>query len=83
MTKEKFTIKTIKQITRDELMKYTIRESKYGLFISSTTCGVDMVTAPTEESCRRVTEGIHIPSLLGEFDGDKTTSGSAVVGGKL
>ena len=48
---------------------YTIEKSRYGLYTSITTDGERMVTALTEDACRLVTDDIHIPVMLGTFEG--------------
>ena len=53
-----------------EIPDYTITKTRYGLYESVTTSGLKMVTAPSEEACRFVTNHIHIPVLLGTFDGE-------------
>ena len=63
--------------------KYTITESRFGLFTSYLEDGTAMVTGATEEACRFCTDHIHIPSLKGEFKGFTSQPRSAVVGGKL
>ena len=62
---------------------YIIEKSRFGLYTSITTDGVRMVTGPTEDATRWVTNHIHIPVLMGTFDGYTSVSRSAVVGGKL
>ncbi len=52
-----------------ETPDYIIEKTRYGLYESVTTSGLRMVTAPSEEACRTVTDTIHIPVLLGTFDG--------------
>ena len=64
-------------------MKYTIKETRYGLFTSITEDGTEMVTGLTREGVDWVTMNIHIPVLLGEFDGTTSEPRSSVVGGKL
>lgn len=62
---------------------YTIEKSRFGLYTSITTNGVRMVTGLTEDAVRRVTNEIHIPVLMGTFDGYTSVPRSSVVGGKL
>ena len=62
---------------------YTIEQSRYGLFTSVLKDGTKMTTALTEDACRFVTDNIRIPVLRGEYDGETSTLGSAVVDGKL
>ena len=62
---------------------YTIEPSRFGLYTSITTDGVRMVTGLTEDAVRRVTNEIHIPVLMGTFDGYTSIPRSSVVGGKL
>ena len=52
-----------------EAPDYTIRKTKYGMYESVTTDGQPMVTGMTEESVRYATNEIHIPVMLGTFDG--------------
>jgi len=52
---------------------YTIEKSRFGLYTSVTDKGERMVTALTEEACRLVTDDIHIPVMLGTFDGFTST----------
>jgi len=63
--------------------EYTINESRYGLYTSVLTDGTRMVTGPTEDDCRWVTDHIHIPVMKGEFNGYTSTPHLAVVEGKL
>ena len=65
------------------MMNYTVRESRYGLFISVAPDGTEMITAMTEEACRYATDNIHIPVIFGEFDGYTSKQHSSVVDGKL
>lgn len=64
-------------------MKYTVKESLYGLFTSYDEDDNALTTALTEESCRFVTENIRIPVLQGTWDGPTAVLGKAVVTGKL
>ena len=48
---------------------YIIEKTRYGLFQSVTTDGQPMVTGLTEDAVRTVTNEIHIPVMLGQFDG--------------
>lgn len=68
-------------MTQQELtMNYTVKESRYGLFTSYKPDGEAMVTGETEESCRFVTEMIHIPNLYGTFTGGTSVGEFASVG---
>ena len=71
------------ELSREELMAFTIEESRYGLFTSVAPNGARLVTAMSEEICRRVTETIHIPSLFKDPSVTTVVVGSANVGGKL
>ena len=62
---------------------YTIEKSRFGLYTSITDDGERMVTALTEDACRWVTNHIHIPVMMGTFDGWTSTPRSSVVQGKL
>ena len=62
---------------------YTIEKSRFGLYTSVTTDGVRLVTGMTEEAVRYCTNEIHIPVLMGTFDGFTSTPRSGVVAGKL
>ena len=62
---------------------YEITKSRYGLYTSVQTDGTRMVTGPTEDACRWVTDNIHIPVLEGTYDGFTSIARSAVVDGKL
>ena len=64
-------------------MKYTIEQSRFGLYTSVFEDGTRGTTALTEEACRFVTENIRIPVLQGTYDGPESVLGSAIVGGKL
>jgi len=66
-----------------ETYEFSIQKSRFGLFTSVLKSGDRMVTGPTEEDCRWVTENIHIPVLKGEFDGYTSTPHISVVDGKL
>jgi hypothetical protein len=66
-----------------EAPDYTIEKSRFGLYTSVTTDGHRMVTGPTEEAVREVTNTIHIPVMLGTFDGWTSEPRSSVVAGKL
>lgn len=66
-----------------EAPDYTIEKSRFGLYTSITTDGVRMVTGLTKEAVRKVTNEIHIPVLMGTFDGYTSVPRSSVVGGKL
>ena len=62
---------------------FTIEKSRFGLYTSVTTDGHRMVTGPTEEAVRYVTNEIHIPVMLGTYDGWTSVPRSSVVAGKL
>ena len=64
-------------------MKYTVEQTRFGLYVSIDDKGNRMVTGLTEEGVRFVTENIHIPVLQGTFDGYTSKPRSSVVGGKL
>jgi hypothetical protein len=63
--------------------EYTITESRYGLYTSVLTDGSRMVTGPTEDACRWVTDNIHIPVMQGTYDGYTSVARTSVVDGKL
>lgn len=71
------------QLTFEDMMDFTIEESRYGLFTSVTKDGTRMVTAMTEEICRKVTETIHVPNVFGDASVTTVVVGSARVNGKL
>ena len=48
---------------------YTIKKSRFGLYTSVLEDGTKMVTGPTEEAVRKVTDEIHLPVMEGTFDG--------------
>ena len=64
-------------------MNYTIEKSRFGLYTSITEDGTRMVTGPTEDAVRFVTDEIHIPVMNGTFDGYTSKHGRATVDGKL
>lgn len=64
-------------------MKYTIKESRFGLFTSFDVDNNSLTTAMTEEGCRFVTENIRIPVLQGTWDAQTSVKGDAVGTGKL
>lgn len=66
-----------------ENYEFSIEKSRFGLYTSVLKSGDRMVTGPTEDACRWVTENIHIPVLKGEFDGYTSVPRSSVVAGKL
>ena len=66
-----------------ETYEFSIEKSRFGLYTSVLKSGDRMVTGPTEEGCRWVTENIHIPVLKGEFDGYTSVPHNSVVSGKL
>ena len=63
--------------------EYTIEKGRFGLYSSVTTDGERMVTGLTEEGVRYCTDMIHIPVMLGTFDGTTSEPRSSVVAGKL
>jgi hypothetical protein len=63
--------------------KYTIEKNRFGTYTSITTDGERMVTGLTEDAVRIVTDTIHIPVLLGTYDGFISKPRSSVVEGKL
>lgn len=63
--------------------EYKIEKARFGLYTSVTTDGERMVTGLTEEAVRFCTDMIHIPVMLGTFDGYTSTPRSGVVDGKL
>ena len=67
----------------DKPWAYTIEKTRYGLYESVLHDGTRMTTALTEDACRFVTDNIRIPVMRGEWDGETSICGSAVVGGKL
>ena len=67
----------------DELAKFTIEKSRFGLYTSIAPDGTRMVTGMTEDAVQWVTTNIHIPVLLGTFDGVTSEGRSSIVGGKL
>ena len=62
---------------------YTITKSRFGLYTSIKADGTRMVTGPTEDAVRWVTDNIHIPVEQGTYDGWTSTPRAAVVAGKL
>lgn len=64
-------------------MKYTIRETRYGLFQSYAEDGTPLTMGLTEEGVDWVTKNIRIPVLRGEWDGTTSIARSGVVDGKL
>ena len=77
-------------MTSKQLSKYShlgidfdITESRFGLFTSVKTDGTNMITAMTEDACLRATKDVHIPVLLGCFEGYTSEPRSGTVGGKL
>ena len=63
--------------------EYVIEESRFGLYTSVTLDGVRMVTGMTETGVRFCTDHIHIPVMMGTFNGWTSEARSSVVGGKL
>lgn len=68
---------------RTEAPDYIIEKTRFGLYMSVTTDGTKMVTGLTEDGVRFCTERIHIPVMLGTFDGWTSKPRSSVVAGKL
>ena len=64
-------------------MKYTIEQTRMGLYVSIDDKGNRMVTGLTEDAVKYVTDNIHIPVLQGTFDGYTSTPRRGVVDGKL
>lgn len=62
---------------------YIIQKSRFGLYTSVLTNGTQMVTGPTEDAVRYVTDEIHIPVMKGEYDGWTSQPRIGVVEGKL
>ena len=62
---------------------YIIRKSRYGLYTSFFADGTAGTTALTEDACDFVTRNIRIPVMRGEWDGQTSVMGKAVVDGKL
>ena len=62
---------------------FDITESRFGLFTSVKDDGTNMITAMTEDACVRATKEIHIPVLLGCFEGYTSDPRSGTVDGKL
>lgn len=67
----------------DNKYEFSIEKSRFGLYTSVLSTGERMVSGPTEDACRWVTENIHIPVLQGTYDGYTSTPRSSVVEGKL
>ena len=63
--------------------KYNIVKNRFGTYTSVTTDGERMVTGLTEEGVKYCTDMIHIPVMLGTFEGTTSKPRSSVVGGKL
>ena len=63
--------------------EYTIEKTRFGTYTSITTDGERMVSGLTEDAVRICTDTIHIPVMLGTFDGFTSEPRSSVVGGKL
>ncbi len=64
-------------------MKYTIKETRYGLFQSYDENDNPLTMGLTYEAVDYVTANIRIPVLRGEWDGTTATKEKAVVDGKL
>ena len=62
---------------------YTINKTRYGLYTSVFADGTPGTTALTQEACDYVTRNIRIPVMRGEWDGETSVMGKAVVDGKL
>ena len=62
---------------------YTIKKTRYGLYTSVFADGTPGTTALTAEACDWVTRNIRIPVMRGEWDGQTSVMGKAVVDGKL
>jgi hypothetical protein len=62
---------------------FTVKESRFGLFTSVKDDGTNMITALTEDACVRATKDVHIPVLLGCFEGYTSEPRSSTVYGKL
>ena len=62
---------------------YTIIQNLATDFIHQFLVTAKGTTALTEEACDFVTKNIRIPVMPGEWDGETSTLGSAVVGSKL
>ena len=62
---------------------YTIKKTRFGLYQSYMEDGTPMLIGLTEDGVRYVTEEIHLPVLVGEFDGYTSVTRSGTVGGKL
>ena len=63
--------------------EFEIIRSRYGLYTSVFSDGTRGTTALTEEACNWVTVNIRIPVMRGEWDGETSVMGKAVVDGKL
>ncbi len=63
--------------------EYTIIKNRFGTYTSVTTDGDKLVTGLTEEAVRICTDTIHVPVMLGTFDGFTSAPRSSVVLGKL
>ncbi len=64
-------------------MKYTIKETKFGLYQSYDEQGNPLTMGLTYEDVDRITKNIRIPVLRNEWDGVTSVAGKAVVDGKL
>ena len=76
-------IATLLSIEMNNMDKYTIEKSRFGLYTSIKTDGTRMVTGLTEKAVRWVTDNIHLPVEQGTYDGWTSKPRSSVVGGKL
>ena len=70
-------------MTKKNDWTYSIEKSRYGLYTSYLADGTALTTALTEDACDYVTVNIRIPVLRGEWDGQTSVMGKAVVDGKL
>ena len=76
-------IATLLSIETNNMVEYKIEKSRFGLYTSIKTDGTRMVTGPTEEAVRWVTDNIHLPVEQGTYDGWTSKPRSSVVSGKL
>jgi len=71
---------------KDEILYddfFVVRESRFGLFISTTIKGREVITAPTKESCIIMTRFHLKGEQEGWPEGSTLSTHSGVVGGKL
>ena len=72
------------QLYKCQDIEYRIEKSRFGLYTSIRTDNDErMVTGPTEEAVRTVTEDIHIPVLNDCFDGYTSVSRAPYMGRDL